>query len=705
MTPPVAPSALSAPAAMVPPLWVIAPLACRIRLAAPPLALIAPAVCVIVPLAAVMVIAWPETLAPSATVSPLSDTVPAPAVAVMLPAVCVMLPAVTVTLVPPANPPPKLAAPVAVTAAPPPAVTLPPVLTKPPFTATPAAAMVKAPAVLAAKLPAVSEMLAPISMPVSEGLLAAASVFSVRLPVALVTAASTVMPSVASRIRLPVTAAMSAVRTSSASPAGPVVALTVPPPVGAGDATVSLPPAAALVMRMRRGSIRIEPAAPFGAVTSTGAWLMFSTAWPEISTNPPLPPCGPPRADSVPSTRLTSVELIAMVPPWPRTVASARIVAPRSTVVLRAMVWLRPTPVVPTRTVPPPAPPEASSVAPAATRTERSDCTAMVPPRWPAAPVASTLPVTSTPPPVARSATWPGWPASVLARMVPVLRTRPSMRSPAADAVSSTEPPLASIRPSLVTTPAPPPRTAWVMSMLISPSPARSSVKASAPARTTRPSRARISPVFETRGPASTAMPRSMTVMRPSLRTCAPGCAAWSKRMRPAMKFSLVIPGAVAISAPTSTWAPRVNRMPDWLTSATPPLAVMRPAITEGSGPTTRFSVQLPALGCWNCTVCPAPTLKPCQLIAARSVPCVMVVCVPVCAMPACPATTCPPVGACACAPKLASATGSSAVVRNNHARGAAMGPRRSARRGATEASGRGAARWAMGQNLTRVRI
>ncbi len=210
--------------------------------------------------------------------------------------------------------------------------------------------------------------------------------------------------------------------------------------------------------------------------------------------------------------------------------------------------------------------------------------------------------------------------------------------------------------------------TARVTSMPISPSPARSSTKVSAAPSATRPRLARITPELDTPGPTSAARPRSATVMVPWFSTRAPRRGAPSNTIRPAMKFWLVMLAAEAISEPTSTCAPPAKTMPDWLTMATPPLAWMRPAMTDGSGPTTRFNVQDPWLGWTNCTVCWLPTLNCCQSIAARSEPWVMVVRPVVRAMAAWPATTWPPVGPLLCASAVP-VTGSSAVVASSHQR------------------------------------
>jgi hypothetical protein len=75
------------------------------------------------------------------------------------------------------------------------------------------------------------------------------------------------------------------------------------------------------------------------------------------------------------------------------------------------------------------------------------------------------------------------------------------------------------------------------------------------------------------------------------------------------------------------------------------PFAVIRPAIADGSGPVTRFSVTALAFGWSNVTVCALPTLKLVQLTAARALDWVMVVVVGAVVMLAAPATTWPPSG------------------------------------------------------------
>ena len=71
----------------------------------------------------------------------------------------------------------------------------------------------------------------------------------------------------------------------------------------------------------------------------------------------------------------------------------------------------------------------------------------------------------------------------------------------------------------------------------------------------------------------------------------------------------------------------------------------MRPAICDGSGPVTRFSVTALADGWLKVTLCWLPTLKLCQFTAARWVDWLIAVLLAVWLIAAAPATTTPPVG------------------------------------------------------------
>ncbi len=111
------------------------------------------------------------------------------------------------------------------------------------------------------------------------------------------------------------------------------------------------------------------------------------------------------------------------------------------------------------------------------------------------------------------------------------------------------------------------------------------------------------------------------------------------------MKFCVVMPAAETTSPAVSTCAPWSNTTPAWLTITIWPLAVMCPAISDGSGPTTVFSAMAELSGCLKLTVCALPTLKLCQVSAADWLCWLMVVVLPDWVIPAWPPTTAPPVG------------------------------------------------------------
>ncbi len=129
-----------------------------------------------------------------------------------------------------------------------------------------------------------------------------------------------------------------------------------------------------------------------------------------------------------------------------------------------------------------------------------------------------------------------------------------------------------------------------------------------------------MTPEFATPGATSAASPWSLTEMCPSFTTVAAWLAdGMSKMSRPAMKFALVMSAGVATREFTSTTLPFRNRMPAPLTIAMPPLAMRWPAMSEGSPPNTRLRMKAPEFGWMNCVVSPAPMLKLCQLMMARS--------------------------------------------------------------------------------------
>ena len=111
------------------------------------------------------------------------------------------------------------------------------------------------------------------------------------------------------------------------------------------------------------------------------------------------------------------------------------------------------------------------------------------------------------------------------------------------------------------------------------------------------------------------------------------------------MKSASLMPCVVATMPPTSTRADAPKYTPAGLVRMTWPLAVIWPKIWLGSLLSTRLSVTLLALGCANCTLASLPTLKLCQLMAARSVLWWMTMFAPLWPMRAWPALTCPPEG------------------------------------------------------------
>src|SRR6185312_13885624 len=268
-------------------------------------------------------------------------------------------------------------------------------------------------------------------------------------------------------------------------------------------------------------------------------------------------------------------------------------------------------------TVPPPAWPEALIAALGASATAPVVFTATEPPDWPGAlPAADTVPAMITSPPRPDISTWPAWPPvrvfTVSATIRPPALTRVCTTPSTASAVMTTLPPLATTRPSLVTSalvPSGAVATCFVTLMLTSPSPYRSSVWVSAPARMTVPMLARMTPELTTRGATSAARPCSFIVMVPWLTIWAPGFGAWSNTILPAMKLLLLIPAADTTSPAVFTTAPSLKNTPAWLTSTTRPFASICPAMVDGSGPITRLSVVAVLLGCWYWTVYCAPTL------------------------------------------------------------------------------------------------
>jgi hypothetical protein len=278
-------------------------------------------------------------------------------------------------------------------------------------------------------------------------------------------------------------------------------------------------------------------------------------------------------------------------------------------------------------TVPPPAAPLASSVA-LSTRTLPA-LTVMRPPATVPVDMACSVPPTRTSLSLpAPSTISPFFMLSELARTVPPWFTT---RSPAVVdwPTSTTRPPLACSVPLLAT-------AALVaiesdrMFRLVRPSPPMSSVILRPEASATVCPSAVMVPVASllTPAPISTTGP-PLAVMSPRLRTVVVSALARSKArlVLPSRKFaSLVVMASVeASSPPTLTLAPWLNSTPFGLTRNTRPLAVSCPAMVESSLPLTRFSRMLEAPSvCWMLTASFAPMEKLFQSMIARSEPCVM---------------------------------------------------------------------------------
>ncbi len=116
-------------------------------------------------------------------------------------------------------------------------------------------------------------------------------------------------------------------------PVADVVTVTLVPP--SSELTIDAASVAPIVMFV--GSRSQSSARPATAPASTAAPSSTASVFlPEVSTKPPLPPCGPPRAVIVPPNTVALSDHTITVPPSPWRVASAVIVAPAATVASRA---------------------------------------------------------------------------------------------------------------------------------------------------------------------------------------------------------------------------------------------------------------------------------------------------------------------------------------------------------------------------------
>ena len=110
--------------------------------------------------------------------------------------------------------------------------------------------------------------------------------------------------------------------------------------------------------------------------------------------------------------------------------------------------------------------------------------------------------------------------------------------------------------------------------------------------------------------------------------------------MMPAMKSVSLMPWVVAVNECTSTDAVGEKYMPAGLDMTTWPLALICPKICEAELPKMRLSKTLLLDGCVMLTLASLPTLKLCQLMAARWLSWVMAMVAPDWAMRALPALT-----------------------------------------------------------------
>ena len=113
---------------------------------------------------------------------------------------------------------------------------------------------------------------------------------------------------------------------------------------------------------MLAGSSNNVPCLPRRALMSAVP-SKYSTCLPDVSPEPPLPPCSPPRALKCPAKCVSLSAQTITLPPSPCARPSAASTTPAATLVLRAlrMAGLLPCRSPPTRMVPPPESPETST--------------------------------------------------------------------------------------------------------------------------------------------------------------------------------------------------------------------------------------------------------------------------------------------------------------------------------------------------------
>ena len=406
-------------------------------------------------------------------------------------------------------------------------------------------------------------------------------------------------------------------------------------------APVTSPPLAAMVKSC--GSINQSPLRPCGAKVSTRVPSSMWTCSPEVSMLPPLPPRAPPRALKPPAMLLAWLLHTAMEPPSPDCVASACNDAPASTVVLAACG--RPSPPrapPPTRMLPPPCAPEASTLPPTSTSRSESSCTLP-----PCTPLASMAPLSTVLPPLPTRRTTPPSVLMPWASMTPLLLTRLVNRSLAAEACSTTVPPSACSLPLFATAASSASSRrcrAPVTCTPTRPSPSKSSTALSAPSRLMLPRLATIRPSFSTLPPTRLTEPPLAAWMVPWLTT--PALPPWASRLKwRERKSSGVRSSVLATRPPTFSCALLPKMMPWVLIRNTWPLELMWPKIWLGFWSKMRLSAIALCEGWLNSTEASLPRLKLCQFSASSADCWLTTVLAPLCVIEPTPPTTTPPAG------------------------------------------------------------
>ena len=283
--------------------------------------------------------------------------------------------------------------------------------------------------------------------------------------------------------------------------------------------------APAVATTMSSGSSSQVPARPALAPASTMPLRTPRLCLPEVSTWPPAPPAGPPRALMRPSNWVTPSAHSTTRPPSPAWVALASMRAPSAMTVvsaLRSVPW--PCQPPPTSTVPPPAGPLASIRAPGSSTTCWPSTLTLPPWALGEVPATSIVPDTRvTPAPPPSITTCPPRSASPLARTMPCRLSTVSAMLARAAARNSAPPPWACKLPNSARRAARPSARGLKK---MRPSPSTSTSTAPTAARPTRP--ASTLPPTDTRGPTRATVPCGARIS-PSARN-SPGSAASPSR-------------------------------------------------------------------------------------------------------------------------------------------------------------------------------